>query len=264
MGLTATGNLVGMNPAAVPPTGPAPYGGKGLTVPGITQPTSSFSPVTPPVDIPVDPNAPVNTPTTEKLPSATGVATSDDTTITGPSGNQLNAAAEAGVIRAKQDVTNLVDSEKKRISNERQAKSTLPFIAKMSELVDQSTGSGTGALIDRFGNWSGVYSTEGARAIAEIAPLANKVLMSVERFEGPQSDKDVTTYREAAGKLSDPTVPPDQKQAALKSIRSILHKYAPNEDWSVAFRGKDKEAYNWAKKNKDDPRAAKILENLGL
>jgi hypothetical protein len=234
-----------------------------LTVPGITQPTSSFSPVTPPVNIPVDPNAPVNTPVSENVPSATGVATSDDTTITGPSGNELNAAAEAGVIRAKQDVTNLVDSEKKRISNERQAKSTLPFLAKMSELVDQSTGSGFGSLLDSVGNFVG-YSTDGATAIAEIAPLAAKVLMSVERFEGPQSDKDVDTYKSAAGKLSDPKVPPEQKQAALKTIRSILHKYAPNEDWSASFRGKDKEAYNWAKKNNDDPRAAKILENLGL
>jgi hypothetical protein len=45
------------------------------------------------------------------------------------------------------------------------------------------------------------------------------------RMEGPQSDRDVELYREAAGRLGDPTVPRDQKKAAIKAIREINQRY---------------------------------------
>ena len=92
--------------------------------------------------------------------------------------------------------------------------------------------------VDSVGNFFG-YSTDGAKAIAAIAPLASKVLMSVERFEGPQSNKDVDAYKEAAGKLSDPKVPPDQKQAAFNTLIEIMKRNAPTLDWdSVAGTAK--------------------------
>ena len=129
----------------------------------------------------------------------------------------------------------LYDSQQKNI---KEARSLLPFVGKMKDLIDQGTGSGLGTIVDSVGNFFG-YSTDGAKAIAAIAPLANKVLMSVERFEGPQSDKDVASYREAAGKLSDPKVPPDQKQAAFNTIIEILKRNAPTLDWdSVAGSAK--------------------------
>jgi len=78
--------------------------------------------------------------------------------------------------------------------------------------------------------------------------LASKVLMGVQRFEGPQSDKDVASYKEAAGRLSDPTVPAKQKQAAFNTIIEIMKRNAPELDWSSigtksgrAFEDADKE-----------------------
>jgi hypothetical protein len=129
----------------------------------------------------------------------------------------------------------LYDSQQNNI---KQARSLLPFVGQMKDLIDKGTGSGLGTIVDSVGNFFG-YSTDGAKAIAAIAPLASKVLMSVERFEGPQSNKDVDAYKEAAGKLSDPKVPPDQKQAAFNTIIEIMKRNAPTLDWdSVAGTAK--------------------------
>jgi hypothetical protein len=86
-------------------------------------------------------------------------------------------------------------------------------------LIDQSTGSGAGRLADiGVGFFGG--ATEGAIATAKLKPIADMVLKMVPRFEGPQSDKDTASYKEAAGQLADPTVPNKiRKEAAIEIIR---------------------------------------------
>jgi len=115
--------------------------------------------------------------------------------------------------------------------NRNQAEKIFPFVTQIRDLVDKSTGSGIGARVDSLGNFIG-YTTSGAEAIAAIKPLANKILMGVERFEGPQSNIDVESYKEAAGQLSDPKVPAKQKQAAFNTIIDIMERNAPGMDWS--------------------------------
>jgi len=115
--------------------------------------------------------------------------------------------------------------------NRNQAEKIFPFVTQIKDLVDKSTGSGIGARVDSLGNFIG-YTTSGAEAIAAIKPLANKILMGVERFEGPQSNIDVESYKEAAGQLSDPKVPAKQKQAAFNTIIDIMERNAPGMDWS--------------------------------
>lgn len=121
--------------------------------------------------------------------------------------------------------------------NTKAAKDLLPYVNEMKALIDKGTSSGVGAIVDQAGNFFG-YSTAGAEAIAAIAPLANKVLMGVERFEGPQSDQDVKSYKEAAGRLADPKVPAAQKQAAFNTIVEIMKRNAPDLDWSGVGGGK--------------------------
>lgn len=121
--------------------------------------------------------------------------------------------------------------------NTKAAKDLLPYVNDMKKLIDKSTSSGVGAIVDQAGNFFG-YSTAGAEAIAAIAPLANKVLMGVERFEGPQSDQDVKSYKEAAGRLADPNVPAAQKQAAFNTIVEIMKRNAPDLDWASLGTGK--------------------------
>ena len=120
--------------------------------------------------------------------------------------------------------------------NVKAAKDLLPFIGQMRDLIDKSTSSGIGSIFDSVGNFVG-YSTSGANAIAAITPLSSKVLMGVERFEGPQSELDVKTYKEAAGRLSDPTIPAAQKQAAFNTIIDIMKRNAPDLDWNSVSIG---------------------------
>jgi uncharacterized protein (UPF0147 family) len=51
-------------------------------------------------------------------------------------------------------------------------------------------------------------------------------MTNMPRMEGPQSDRDVDLYRQAAGQIGDPTVPRDIKKAAVKTIRELQKKYA--------------------------------------
>jgi hypothetical protein len=44
----------------------------------------------------------------------------------------------------------------------------------------------------------------------------------VPRFEGPQSDKDTQSYKEAAGQLADPTLPTKIRKEAGKTVLRLM------------------------------------------
>jgi hypothetical protein len=97
----------------------------------------------------------------------------------------------------------------------------LSDITKDGGLIDQSTGSGAGRLADVGAGFFG-KATEGAIAIGKIAPVADLVLKMVPRFEGPQSDKDTASYKEAAGQLADPTLPTKIRKEAGKTVLRLM------------------------------------------
>ena len=88
-------------------------------------------------------------------------------------------------------------------------------------LIDQSTGSGAGRLIDAAAGFGG-YATPGAVAIAKLKPIADIALKMVPRFEGPQSDKDTASYKEAAGQLADASLPVAIRKAAGKEVVRLM------------------------------------------
>jgi hypothetical protein len=92
---------------------------------------------------------------------------------------------------------------------------------KPGGLLDQSTGSGLGAAADATAGFFGV-STEGARAIAQLKPIADLALKMVPRFEGPQSDKDTQTYRDAAGELANASLPVETRREAAKTVTRLM------------------------------------------
>jgi len=49
--------------------------------------------------------------------------------------------------------------------------------------------------------------------------------MGMPRLEGPQSNLDQQLYREAAGQIGNPNVPPQTKKAAIETIRKIQNSY---------------------------------------
>tara|TARA_R110002126_G_scaffold214696_1_gene360945 strand:- start:2473 stop:3516 length:1044 start_codon:yes stop_codon:yes gene_type:complete len=121
---------------------------------------------------------------------------------------------------------------KKRISEDKRTKD-IAFAVKEVEtaaaengLLDQATGSLFGNLIrDTTAQLFG-YGTEGAIANAKMKPIADLVLKLVPRFEGPQSDKDTQSYRDAAGDLANPNLPASVKKAAAAQIVDLLKKYS--------------------------------------
>lgn len=88
-------------------------------------------------------------------------------------------------------------------------------------LIDQSTGSGAGALVDIGAGFFG-SATPGAIAVGRMKPIYDLALKMVPRFEGPQSDKDTRLYENAAGDLGNPAVPNARKKAAAKEIVRLM------------------------------------------
>jgi hypothetical protein len=97
----------------------------------------------------------------------------------------------------------------------------LSDITKDGGLIDQSTGSGAGRLVDLGAGFIG-QATKGAIAIGKIAPVSDLALKMVPRFEGPQSDKDTASYKEAAGQLADPTLPTAIRKEAGKTVLRLM------------------------------------------
>lgn len=88
-------------------------------------------------------------------------------------------------------------------------------------LIEKATGSGAGALYDTAAGFFG-SAPEGAIAVGALAPIYDKVLKMVPRFEGPQSDKDTASYKDAAGNLANPNTPKPIKMAAAKEILRLM------------------------------------------
>jgi hypothetical protein len=56
--------------------------------------------------------------------------------------------------------------------------------------------------------------------------LAARILQTVPRFEGPQSDRDVQSYKDAAGDLANPDLPRETRLAALAELERLAKKAA--------------------------------------
>ena len=97
----------------------------------------------------------------------------------------------------------------------------LTDITKDGGLIDQSTGSGVGRLVDVGKGFIG-GATPGAIATAKLKPIQDLVLKTIPRFEGPQSDKDTQSYKEAAGQLADPTMPTAIRKEAAKTVLRLM------------------------------------------
>lgn len=105
------------------------------------------------------------------------------------------------------------------------ARETLVLLDEADKLIDQSTGSVGGTVVDKGLGAVGL-STKGAQAAAELKVIQASLMTNMPRMEGPQSDKDVQLYREAAGQVGDSMVPNGVKKSAIAQIRRINEKYA--------------------------------------
>ena len=97
----------------------------------------------------------------------------------------------------------------------------LTDVTKDGGLIDQSTGSGAGRLVDIGAGFVG-KATKGSIAIGKLQPIADMSLKMVPRFEGPQSNADTKSYKEAAGQLADPTLPTEIRKEAGKTVLRLM------------------------------------------
>jgi hypothetical protein len=113
------------------------------------------------------------------------------------------------------------------------AKDVLDIIAIAEPLLDKATGSYIGTGIDRAAQAFGA-STEGGVAISQLKALQAALMLKMPRMEGPQSNLDVQLYREAAGTIGDPTVPVENKRAALEVVKQMNERYSSDRRSSGA------------------------------
>jgi hypothetical protein len=93
---------------------------------------------------------------------------------------------------------------------------------KEGGLIDQSTGSGLGKATNVGRGFVTGGASKGAIAGAKLAPIADLALKMVPRFEGPQSDKDTQSYKEAAGQLADTSIPNEIRKEAGKTVLRLM------------------------------------------
>ena len=118
----------------------------------------------------------------------------------------------------------LIKQEQAKAESLRTIETLIPDIAaaiKPGGLIDQSTGSGAGRLVDYAAEFGG-YATEGSIAISKLEPLAAMVTMTIPRFEGPQSNRDVEAYRAAAGDLANSKLPAAKRKAAGEVVLRLM------------------------------------------
>ena len=86
------------------------------------------------------------------------------------------------------------------------------------------TGSGIGAAYDAAAGLFGA-SPSGAAEADSLKTVAARLIGRTPRFEGPQSDKDVQLYKQAAGDSGNEKLPRERRLAAIRTMRQIYAGY---------------------------------------
>lgn len=240
----STFRAIGVSKPAISPAEAArlnwegiPYGGGGggsnYTMPAGNAPQiapqGGTSPVIRPAgnQVSIAPNAPSYAQNAVTMPSA-------GTNANVPLVSSVNVAGLSP--KARQEF--LTEQAKELQANVKNAHEVYKVAGDIEKLLPQAHGSGVGAGMGYVANMLNMESPQNV-ADAKLKVLSSRILMQVPRFQGPQSDKDVATYKEAAGSLGDPTQSIESRMGALQVIKDMNAKYAPNLDWSY---GKEKPA----------------------
>ena len=143
-------------------------------------------------------------------------------------GNVTHFNGRAQVIRTIPNVGKrspaLIKQEQAKAEALRTVESLIPDVEEMIKkggLIDQSTGSGAGRVVDYVAEFGG-YATEGSIASSRLEPIAAMITMTVPRFEGPQSEADRKFYERAAGDLANPRLPAEKRKAAGEVVLKFM------------------------------------------
>jgi hypothetical protein len=147
---------------------------------------------------------------------------SEDGTVTNFNkfGEVINTVKGAGKPSAQ--FTKTKEQTKRLNTDLNLAITELDNATKDGGLIDQSTGSGLGKAMDVTRAFVTGGAGEGAIAGAKLGPIADLALKMVPRFEGPQSDKDTQSYKEAAGQLANTAIPNEIRKQAGRTVLRLM------------------------------------------
>jgi hypothetical protein len=242
--------------------------------------------------------APMNAPT--EVPMPTGNVPVGGMPMANAPAQQMNVVAPSAqpqyqynpALSPKENQTRaakfIADADK----NIKNAQESFNVIKEASDIFN--TGTPTSGGFKNIGTGIAEFfdiPTKAADADAKLTILSQKLVQQVPRFEGPQSDRDVESYKAAAGDLGNANKTISTRMSALNTLIDLNKKYYPQGNWdsidlagpvvtrqtflkgkqnidpvtfSQGLNAQDKEAFNWARKNPTDPRAAQINQRLGI
>lgn len=178
---------------------------------------------------------------------------------------------------------------RKNVKNAKESFETIQAASQIFGTGKPSSGRGENIITGTREFFGGGGET--SQADSQLKILAQKLTGQVPRFEGPQSNVDVAMYQAAAGDIGNANIPIASRLAALQTLVDLNKKYYPQGDWDkidlagpvktkqtffsgsktmspTEFRkgltGQDQEAFDWARKNSNDPRATEIKKRLGF
>lgn len=140
--------------------------------------------------------------------------------VAGPDGTPVYMPARDAVGRTPYNKDKPPEATKVKDATE-----ALALIDDAEKIVDKATGSYGGVAMDAVAQTFG-KATEGAKAAAQLKAVEGMLVSKMPKMSGPQSDKDVLLYRQMAASIGDPTIPREQKKAALQTVREIQERYA--------------------------------------
>ena len=101
------------------------------------------------------------------------------------------------------------------------------LVNEADKLLNDATGSTIGAGVAAAKQAFGI-SDKATQANARLKVIEGQLVGKVPRFEGPQSDADRMLYQQMAGRAADPTVPVEDRRAALKTMQKMARQAAGN------------------------------------
>lgn len=113
-----------------------------------------------------------------------------------------------------------------KVQQGKDSQDVFSILKQARPLLKSATGSPLGAGADQVAAFFG-HSTEGAKSTAQLKALQGALVAKMPKMSGPQSDKDVQLYREMAGQIGDPTIPVEQRRAAMDTIERLNLQYLP-------------------------------------
>lgn len=112
-----------------------------------------------------------------------------------------------------------------KLKKQTQAGNMIDLVEEAKILLPKAT-SGRLDTVGKAGKAIAGISDEKTQADNQLGVIAAGLVSNVPRMEGPQSDKDVIMYREAAGDIANTNKPYKDRLAALETIEKLQQKYA--------------------------------------